>query len=57
MSDKPDEPMQLTVFGTEVPSSEVPHMNCSNSEDCQAPSDKHKDTCPVEQRLREDLGF
>ena len=57
MTIKPDEPMQITIFGDELPSSEIPRMNCSNDENCQARADEHIETCPVEQRLREELGF
>ncbi len=49
--------MQTTIFGDEVPLHELPHLNCTNDEKCKAPVDAHLDTCPVEKRLREELGF
>ncbi len=51
------EPMQTDLFGGERPSAEIPRMNCSNDESCQAEADEHEDTCPVELRLRDELGF
>ncbi len=51
------EPMQTDLFGGERPTSEIPRMNCSNDEECHAEADEHKDTCPVEQRLREEYGY
>lgn len=30
---------------------------CTRDEQCQAAADGHEDDCPVEQRLRDELGF
>ncbi len=57
MTEKSDEPMQMTVFGDEVPMHKLPHLNCTNDEKCQAPVDAHLETCPIEQRLREEFSF
>ncbi len=51
------EQMQTDLFGGERPTSEIPRMNCTNTDDCQAEADEHHDTCPVEQQLREEIGF
>ncbi len=52
-----DEPMQLDIWNVPHPTSEIPRMNCTNDESCQAEADEHVETCPVEQRLREEIGF
>lgn len=49
--------MQLTVFGTELPTSEVPHLNCTRTANCPAPADGHADDCPREQELRDEFGY
>jgi hypothetical protein len=49
--------MQIDLFGGERPTSELPRMNCTNDEQCKAEADEHLETCPVEQKLRDDLGF
>ncbi len=49
--------MQINIFGEDVPLNALPRMNCSNDEACKAEANEHLETCPVEQRLREELGF
>lgn len=49
--------MQLDIFGDETATKNLPRLNCTNDENCKAEVDEHTDTCPIEQRLREEFGF
>ncbi len=49
--------MQINIFGEELPTSEIPRMNCTNDENCKAEADEHAPDCPVEVRLKDELGF
>ncbi len=57
MSDQPEEPMQTTIFGDEVPLHEIPRATCSNSADCKAIASEHLDTCPIEIELKKVFGY
>jgi hypothetical protein len=49
--------MQLDIWNAETPTRELPRLNCTNDETCTALADEHIETCPVEQRLRDEFGF
>ncbi len=54
MSDGQD--MQMDIFGASVPT-EALSSRCTRDETCRAEADQHEPDCPVEQRLREEIGY
>ncbi len=48
--------VQLDIFGNMIPT-EALGTPCTSSEDCRAEANEHEPDCPVEQRLKDELGY
>ncbi len=48
--------VQLDIFGNAIPT-EALGTPCTSSDDCRAEANRHEPDCPVEQRLKDELGY
>ncbi len=48
--------VQLDIFGNTIPT-EALGTPCTSTDDCRAEANEHEPDCPVEQRLKDELGY